>query len=294
MAVHGISETIRSIEFASDRPGEAVRHLTRELLQGELDSGRIGAVYRRQLLQTIERWVEPTTDGPTISVLPTLTCIAAGADPGQAIPVQAAWQMVRLAVKLLDDVEDGDVKDQPAVAINTATGLLSAAQLALEGLATRVAADCIYRMSQALQRSVLRACAGQHLDLVTGQAEKPGADPETWLAVAGAKSGEFLAWAAWAGALAGGADEESTLAHYREYGYHLGVLLQVADDFNDVWCPHDASDLAAGSLTLPVCYALSVTDEDERDRLEALLERCKLGDGVAEARVRQRLIDLGA
>ncbi len=111
--------------------------------------------------------------------------------------------------------------------------------------------------------------------------------------IAQAKSGEFLGWAAWSGAVAAGADD-SILAHYWQYGYNLGVLLQVADDFNGVWNPKDTSDLATGSLSLPICYALSVAPPKAQADLRQSLERAKQGDICSEILVRQRLIDLGA
>ncbi|RLC88114.1 MAG: hypothetical protein DRI37_05575 [Chloroflexi bacterium] len=74
----------------------------------------------------------------------------------------------------------------------------------------------------------------------------------------------------------------------------MGVLLQVADDFNGVWHSEGISDLVAGGLTLPVCYAFSVAGAEERDHLKALLKRAAQGDNVAEVQARQLLTDLGA
>jgi geranylgeranyl pyrophosphate synthase len=251
------------------------------------------SAYRRQLFRVLERWGEPVSDVPAVSRLPGLTCAASGGDPGLAAPVTAVWQLVRLAAKLLDDVEDGTVRDRPALIVNAATGLLSVVQLALGVLSVQLPSGRAHRLCQAFHRAMLRACAGQHADLVAGQCGLAALDPDTWLEVAGAKSGEPLAWAAWAGALVAGADERA-LAGYRAYGYYLGVLLQAADDFNGVWHPAGAGDLAAGRPTLPVCYALSVTRGEARDRLEMLLRQAVQGDDTAEAKARQRLIDLGA
>jgi geranylgeranyl pyrophosphate synthase len=264
------------------------------LLQEALGKDKPGTAYRRGLLALLRQWSEPDTDAPSISVLPRLTCEASGGDSHQAEPVVVAWQSVRLAVKLLDDVEDGDVSDQPAQAINFATGLLFVGHLALGELAVQgMSSEHPQCLSQALHRAVLRACAGQHADLAAAQTGIADMDPDDWLETARAKSGEFLAWAAWAGALVAGADQR-ILACYREYGSHLGVLLQVADDFNGVWGAGDPSDLATAGLTLPVCYALSAVQGMERTRLSGLLERAGRGDEVAEAQAREWLIDLGA
>jgi geranylgeranyl pyrophosphate synthase len=81
---------------------------------------------------------------------------------------------------------------------------------------------------------------------------------------------------------------------HNEYGCHLGVLLQVADDFHDVWCLAGDSDLATGRPTLPVCYALSIVQEAERARLAALLDWTAQGDEPSETQAREWLTDLGA
>jgi geranylgeranyl pyrophosphate synthase len=210
------------------------------------------------------------------------------------MPVVAAWQLMRLAAKLLDDVEDGEAGASFAETISLATGLLFAASLMpWELLEQGVAADCVRRLEQALYCAALRACAGQHADLSAGQLGIDGRDPDTWLEIARGKSGSPLGWAAWAGALVAGADERA-LSAYHDYGCHLGVLLQVADDFKGVWSSDGTCDLAAGRPILPVCYAMHVTEGKKRDRLKTLLRRAAQGDREAEVQARQVLIDLGA
>ena len=264
------------------------------LVQDVLGESRFGMAYCHRLLEVLDRQVKPNSVVPTVSSLPILACEASGGDPCRAAPVAAAWRLVRLAAKLFDDVEDGEPNGQPAEAINLATGLLFVARLALNELAAReIDLDLVRCLDRALNRAMLRACAGQHGDLVASQVGMASIDPEAWLEIALAKSGELLAWAAWAGALVAGADEH-ILACYRKYGSHLGVLLQVADDFNGVWHPEGTSDLAAGRPTLPVCYGLSVAEARERDFLQALLEQAVEGDDAAEAQARQLLVDLGA
>jgi geranylgeranyl diphosphate synthase type I len=260
-----------------------------------LDTVDCGTAYRQKLLHVLEQLKEANTAEPDIDVLPALTCEGSGGEPRRAAPVVDAWRAMRLAAKLLDDVEDDKVGVQSATTVNLATGLLLAAPLVLwELLELGVPADRVQHMGRMLHRAALQACAGQHADLTAGQSGAGSLDPDSWLDIAQAKSGVPLAWAAWAGASVAGADAR-TSACYHEYGYHLGVLLQLADDFNGVWSPEDTGDLIAGCLTLPVCYALQVTEGKERNRLEELLRRATLGDdGEAGAQVRQILIDLGA
>lgn len=273
-------------------PGE-YQHAVSQLIQAVLNERTLGAAYGQQLLEIYSQGLAHDANDPAISALPSMVCEANGGAPGQAEPVTTAWQLLRLAAKLFDDVEDGEIGCPSAEAVNLATGLLFLAQLALAELSKQgVPSDKVVHLCQALNRAGLRACAGQHADLAR-QVGMVNIDPDTWLEIALAKSGEPFAWAAWAGALVADASEQ-TLTGYREYGRHLGVLLQVADDFNGIWRPKGASDLAAGRFNLAVCYARSVVEMEKRSRLEALLAQAARRDSAAEAQARQWLIDLGA
>ncbi len=274
-----------------------------QLIQAVLSERTLGAAYGQQLVKTVDRSVEQDASDSAIGALPSLVCEISGGNPGWAGPVTSTWQLLRLAAKLFDDVEDDEVSSPSAGVINLATGLIFLAELSLAELSQHnVPPDRVERLAQALNRAWLWACAGQHADLAC-QAGMMNLDPDTWLEIALAKSGEPCAWAAWAGALVADASEQ-TLTGYHEYGRHLGVLLQVADDWNGIWCPRGASDLAAGQRcaqhhctqrpNLAVCYALWVTKTEERSRLEALLAQAAQGDSTAEAHARQLLTDWGA
>jgi geranylgeranyl pyrophosphate synthase len=264
----------------SSKPTAAVSRFLDEILNEELAQ----TAYHQTLLRFLHQ--EPELAARvSLKTLPLLSCAAGGGDPLAAIPVTVAWQAIHRAAKLFDDVEDGQAA-HPAETINAGTGLLFVAHLALSKLPDQF----VRPVHEQLSRFALRSCTGQHLDLATSATN---IDPETWLDIARAKSGELLAWAAWAGALVANADEPS-LAGYARYGAHLGVLLQVADDFYGVWGADGVSDLATGQLSLPVCYALSVLEEPDRTALLTLLSQAAGGDQTAEERARQHLIDLGA
>lgn len=250
--------------------------------------------YCQQLLQVVDCWGEERADEPDICTLPALTCEASGGETRWAMPIVAAWQLMRLAAKLLDDVEDGEAGDSFAEIVSLSTGLLFAASLMPpELLEQGVTPGCVRRLEQALHCAALRTCAGQHADLRAGRSGIDSLDPDTWLEIAQGKSGNPLGWAAWAGALVAGAGERA-LSGYYDYGCHLGVLLQVADDFKGVWASNGACDLAINRPILPVCYAMHVAEGKKRDRLKALLGWATQGDREAEIEAQQMLIDLGA
>jgi geranylgeranyl diphosphate synthase type I len=260
-----------------------------------LGESMLGMAYYQQLSQAVDHLNQGCANGLVdVAMLPALTCQASGSELEAAVSVTEAWQLVRLAAKLLDDVEDGESESAPAEAVNLATGLLFAAPLALRGLLEQgVSESRVLSLEDALLRAELRACAGQHADLATGQTATDDVNPDTWLEIAQGKSGSLLGWAAWGGALVAGADGRA-LSGYHAYGCHLGVLLQMADDFKGVWSPGGAGDLITGRPNLPVCYALHVAQKKEQARLKALLEQAIQGNHQAEAQAQQLLIDLGA
>jgi len=72
-----------------------------------------------------------------------------------------------------------------------------------------------------------------------------------------------------AGAICGTGDTVLIQA-CRTFGHHLGLALQLFDDFEGFWKPSGLNDLAMGKITLPVLYGLSV-EHEERNELQALV-----------------------
>lgn len=226
--------------------------------------------------------------GFPLALLPLLTCQAAGGDPLVALPAAAAWRALHIGLKLLDDVEDGDVARlnddaNPAQVINLSTGFLTAAQLAL----TRLPAATCTALQPDLLHTVLRMAAGQHRDLC--RADQISLSNH-W-AVIEAKSGVFFALAASSGATCATLDVNE-IARFQALGHHLGVLIQILDDWVDTHQTGGLSDLATGQPSLLVCYALTVASPSERERLQALLS-CAPLDVEAERTARRLMAQLG-
>jgi geranylgeranyl diphosphate synthase type I len=225
-------------------------------------------------------------------LLPILCSEAEGGDENQATMVAAAWFLLYLAAKVLDDIEDGDFHRAPwstigaPQAINAATGLIFASQLALTHLPKMGARrELTLLLIEDFNCTTLRMCSGQHADLT----EEDGFTLERYFQIAGAKSGEFFSLACRAGALLG-TDE---VAPYSDFGYNLGVLIQICDDFEGIWNPKGRSDLAAGKRTLPILYALTVAPQSIKERLEQLLVKA-IREGEAEEEARRIITELGA
>jgi len=253
-------------------------------------------LHQGEMLNIVEIWESAflldKEEGTPSLLLPILCCAAVGGDEDQATAVAAAWFLLYLAARILDDIEDSDALQTTwsamgtPQAINAATGLIFASQLALARL-PRMGADRERALSllEDFNHTTLRICTGQQADLTEGS----HLCLERYFSIAGAKSGEFFALACRAGALLG-TDE---VAPYSEFGYNLGVLIQMCDDFEGIWNPQGRSDLAAGRRTLPVIYALTVAPPGVRDRLEWLLVQAT-SQREAEEEARRIITELGA
>jgi len=225
-------------------------------------------------------------------LLPIWTCQAVGGQPQQAVAVSAAWCLLHTAALLLDDVQDHELALKPwppigpSQAINLATALIFASQLALSRLEPGADTALILAIWQVFSRAILNVCAGQHLDLC---AESLSLD-DYWR-MAGSKSGAFFELACRTGAMLG-TEDGRLIDRYAEFGYNLGILVQISDDFNGAWNAPNAGDLVAGSQALPVVYALSVGSDRDRVRLLNLLERTS-SEAAAITSARQLISDLG-
>ncbi len=230
--------------------------------------------------------------------LPVLCCQEASGDVCQAVPVAAAWWLLHLAAHVLDGIEDGEPDDalwaslDKPQALNAATGLIFAAQRALADLPRLgVSASLALALVDDFGYTVLQMCAGQHVDLAV-QNTATDLSLEQYWAIAAAKSGDFFALACRAGALLG-TEDTHRVARYTEFGYNLGVLLQISDDLTDLWKSGQQNDLTAGQQTLPILYALNVASREQRVVLRQLLSRAP-DDVEAEAKAQQMIINLGA
>lgn len=266
------------------------------LLAGVLSLPDVDGDYTRALRTVLDAAQASEQAGFPLTLLPLLTCQAAGGDPRQALPVAAAWRALHIAARLLDDVEDGDIArmsaaptDPPRV-INLATGFITAAGLALARLAVDGDGRLWHTLHHDFSRTVLQMAGGQHADL----SQRNTLDLDGYCQIVAAKSGGCFALAARAGARCATQDP-AQIARFDRFGYNVGILIQIADDLYGFRRPAGQGDLAAGQRTLPVLYALTVASPPERARLERLLARAAAdAKAGAEAEARQLIAALGA
>lgn len=220
-------------------------------------------------------YVERPFDG--LVVLPLASCAAADGDPAEAVPVAAAWLVLNISMRILDDLQDTDrptglwAEVGTARAYNFSASLYTLAYLLLEDHPVR----------PTLPHTALRLAAGQDRDL---KGDIRSLD-DYWQMIAG-KNAEAFAWACRSGARC--ATTQPDILHACEaYGLHTGYLLQFFDDFQGVWQPDGAGDLAQGKITLPLIYGLNA-DHPRREELRQLVEQTGVQEAAEEIR---RLLD---
>jgi len=106
---------------------------------------------------------------------------------------------------------------------------------------------------------------------------------ETYFEVIGAKTAALFAAAAEVGAVVANANAE-TIQAVQDYGTHLGVAFQIADDVLDYQGSLDTmgknsgDDFREGKITLPVVMALEQATSEERSFWERTLVELKQND----------------
>lgn len=251
----------------------------------------------KQKLYTIieEDWLKRKRHWP-YTLLPLLTCAAVGGEWVRAANVAAAWNLLHLAARILDDLADegnvlGFTTPLPVGEfLNMAIALLGLAQRLLDRMLEQdVPLPVIHSIRSELSQVLIQACSGQHQDLVEMSQVHFGLD-DYWQVIE-AKTGAPFGWACWAGAMVGNGNTEQT-ASCQVYGFNLGVLIQLFDDWAGLGVYRGTSDLALHKKTLPVLYALSVLPARQRESLAVLLAEAGQYPALAEE-ARTEIVRLG-
>jgi geranylgeranyl pyrophosphate synthase len=243
--------------------------------------------------QALDTLLQPLLQAEgVLHTLPLLVARAYRQPPESVEPLKAAWSCIYRAAKMFDDIEDGDNPLALTEAINQGLGLLWVAHALLENESLHRSPSVRLAVLNKLHPALLRATAGQQADVEYAQSETPYCTPDEWVTIAAAKSGELVGWVTWASAwvLTENSDHADAFA---DFGNHLGILLQVVDDFEGVWGAN-GKDLAQPALTLPVCYAMMVSPAEGQQHLRGLLAQAWQGDTHAQQTLRTGLETIGA
>ena len=217
------------------------------------------------------------------------------ADLRQADLIANVWVLFQNAAQLLDTIEDGDEIDAPikrlsqGELVNISTGMIILAQLVLSELENEFQIDAAAANDLRTQfnRHIMQMCGGQHLDLRNHETTLE----ESWQ-ITEAKSGQFFSLACYAAARVG-TDDAEHLNKLKQFGFHIGTIIQIKDDITGLWDENvNQSDLAKSKYSLPVIYALSVLPQNQADLLRKLVENPYPDSAISAAR--KIIIESGA
>ncbi|WP_086828227.1 family 2 encapsulin nanocompartment cargo protein polyprenyl transferase [Allokutzneria sp. NRRL B-24872] len=183
-----------------------------------------------------------------------------------ALPAAAAVELVHNFSLLHDDVLDGDLTRRHRPTANRVFGS-NAAILAGDALLTAAFA-VLAKSEHSSTQQALGVLSTAVMDLVDGQSKDLSFEDRAdvglaeCMAMAERKTGALLGCASQLGALFGDGTPEQVRS-LRDFGDHLGLAFQLADDLLGIWGdPRRTgkpvhSDLTNGKKSLPVVAALS-------------------------------------
>jgi octaprenyl-diphosphate synthase len=215
---------------------------------------------------------------PLLMVLCARLC---GYSGGQAARFSTIFEYLHAATLLHDDLVDGsDMRRGRKVANqvwDNPTAVLTGDFLLARGLS--IAADT--GLSE-----VIRTIAGITENMSQGeirQLEKKGdisLTEDAYMEVIRCKTAVLFQGACRTGALVAAAKNGQVQA-VGDYGYHLGLAFQMADDLLDYTQDlaslgkHPGADLREGKLTLPLIHALSRAPERDRNEMIAIIKNSR-------------------
>jgi len=220
-----------------------------------------------------------------------LTCQAAGGDWHTALPAAAALELVHNFSLIHDDIEDKSTTRRGrrtvwslwglAQGVNVGDAMLVIARGTLARLLELgVPPARVIAATKALDRTCLRLCEGQYLDMA--YESRLDLSEEAYIEMISAKTAALIATSAELGALLAGALDK--LDQYREYGHCMGLAFQMIDDILGIWGKAEttgkptSSDILERKMTLPIIYALR--ESDQRSALATLYAREDQGHDV--------------
>ncbi|MBA2278494.1 MAG: polyprenyl synthetase family protein [Chloroflexia bacterium] len=219
-------------------------------------------------------------------------CAAAGGEPEKAAPLAAAVELLHNFTLIHDDIQDRSPNRRhratvwrvwgDAQAINAGDALFAAAHLALFRLARRSIPEAtVLRLAAAFDRMTIEIVRGQVLDLNFEGRRDVAADQ--YLTMIRAKTAAIVRFAAWAGALVGGA-EEAMAERLGEFGEALGVGFQIRDDMLGIWGARAATgkdaadDIRRRKQTLPILLLRQAVSAEEQAALDDIYTRDEIDE----------------
>jgi geranylgeranyl diphosphate synthase, type I len=233
----------------------------RELLRVHLGEGKEGA----------EVWPE---EMPAVQ-LPLLVHAGITGDESPALPVAAACTLLYLGADLFDSMFDDELppswQTHSSAEANLAAATLLAAlpQVSIAQLRDQgIPPAKLYALAYLLADTLLTMSAGQYEDMLLPNLENVSLEDS--LAMVERKSGSAGALLARAGAVLA-TEDPFTIEAYAAFGSCFGIARQLINDVWGIWEDGISRDLLNGKRTLPIVYALSTLQGEQREQLQQLL-----------------------
>jgi len=203
-------------------------------------------------------------------IRPTLTLLTGsmlGADPGRAITLAAAIEMLHTATLVHDDLIDGSVlrRGLPTLNARWSPGATVLTGDYVFARAAQLAAQTgSLPLMEIFARTLMTIVNGEITQLFHTHQDDTREDYFNRIY---AKTASLFELSTEAAALLGGASQE-VVAAMKDYGYHIGIAFQIVDDLLDFIGDQEqvgkplASDLRQGIVTLPTLYYLQQNRED--------------------------------
>ena len=202
-----------------------------------------------------------------LTVLPIGCCAAVGGNPGNAVPIAAVWELTHLIMRVLDDLQDKDRSNALWERIGEAQtynfcSLLYVQSINILNSKIRPSQEKEQILSGFIKMS-RTLLEGQEIDIIESTL-----DFDSYWNKIEKKNAVAFSWGCLAGAKAGSINEEH-LKTVESFGYHLGVILQLFDDYQGIWSPNGKGDLKMGKYTLPLIFGL-VSDSTYKEKLKKI------------------------
>ncbi len=211
-----------------------------------------------------------------------ILCILAsrlfGYQGDRAIHLACALEFIHTATLLHDDVIDNATLRRGKASSNALWGNTASVLVGdyLYCKATLIiSGDGDFKVLNVITQATAETTEGEVLEIV--KSNDFGLSEETYLQIIHFKTARLIAASTHVGALLGRASEADQ-ERLRNYGYHIGMAFQLADDSLDYVSSNEemgkliGTDLKEGKMTLPLIHAMRRSSNSERERIQKALQ----------------------
>ena len=230
-------------------------------------------------------------------LLAMLAAEAVGGAAEHAAPAAAAIELLHNFTLIHDDIQDRSPnrRHRPTVwriwgnaqAINAGDALFAASQLTLLRTKSRNGnGEVTLRLLEDFNTTTIDIVRGQVHDL--DNEGRSDITPDDYLTMINGKTAAIVRFAAWSGAIIGGATE-AVADRFAEVGEAIGMGFQLRDDMLGIWSPADetgkdaADDIRRRKQSLPIVMLRARASEEDSEHLTALFRKEEVQpEGIAE------------